>query len=84
MNNNANNTGVWPVLIVLFVFGALFAACIENNSTPTSTTFTPDTSSMEYRYAKERVKLEGYSDREAAQAADAIVRFHEAQKARKK
>ncbi len=40
------------------------------------------TDSFEYRYAKERVKLEGYSDKEAAQAAEAIIKFNNAQQNR--
>lgn len=80
--NNQNGCG----LLVAIVLGAgmllsMVESCNSNNNyTPPA----PDSSSFEHRYARERVKLEGYSDAEAKQAADAIVRFHEAQKARKR
>jgi hypothetical protein len=84
-NNNSNNGSIWPVLIVLFVIGAIVQMLTGNNSTSNTTqSYDPAPSSFEHRYVKERVKLEGYSDKEAAQAADAIMRFHEAQKARQK
>lgn len=84
MNNQQNGCG----LLIALVFGAaLLSSLAQSCSSTTTTTYTPSTpdrSSFEHRYAKERVKLEGYSDSEAQQAADAIIRFHEAQKARNK
>jgi uncharacterized membrane protein len=85
-NNNSNNGGIWPILIVVFVIGAIVQMFTGagTGSSRTTQSYSPDPSSFEHRYVKERVKLEGYSDKEAAQAADAIMRFHEAQKARQK
>lgn len=83
MNNQQNGCG----LLIALVFGAALLSSLAQSCSSTTTTYTsstPNRSSFEHRYAKERVKLEGYSDSEAQQAADAIVRFHEAQKARKK
>ncbi len=82
MTTDNNTTSMWPVLIIVLFVGALLSAMFSNNSTPTTATFEPDPTSREYRYVKERVKLEGYSDREAAQAADAIMKFHNAQQNR--
>lgn len=83
MNNQQNGCG----LLIALVFGAALLSSLAQSCSSTTTTYTPSTpdrSSFEHRYAKERVKLEGYSDSEAQQAADAIIRFHEAQKARNK
>jgi hypothetical protein len=91
MTTNGNNTGsIWPLLIGIFVFSAILQMLFGNATTTTTKTaadYTPapagvDRSSFEHRYAKERVKLEGYSDKEAQQAADAITKFHNAQKNR--
>lgn len=90
MTNNANNNGsIWPLLIGIFIFATVLQMLFGGgSSTPTtSSNYTPspagvDRSSFEHRYAKERVKLEGYSDREATQAADAIIKFHNAQQNR--
>lgn len=43
-----------------------------------------DRGSFEHRYATERLKQEGYSKAEAQQAADAIIKFHNAQQNRKR
>jgi hypothetical protein len=43
----------------------------------------PDRTSFEHRYVQERFKQEGYSQSEARQAADAIIKFHQAQEARR-
>lgn len=89
--NNNNRGSVWPLLIGIFVFSAILQMLFGNNSaTTTSNTaadYTPapagvDRSSFEHRYAKERVKLEGYSEKESQQAADAIIKFHNAQQNR--
>lgn len=86
MSNQNNNQSMWPVFLVVLFLGSLISAMFSSASSNTTTTqsYEPDTSSREYRYVKERVKLEGYSDKEAAQAADAIMKFHNAQKARQR
>jgi hypothetical protein len=90
MTTKNNNGSIWPLLIGIFVFSAILQVLFGNTTTTTTNTaadYTPtpagvDRSSFEHRYAKERVKLEGYSDKEAQQAADAITKFHNAQKNR--
>jgi hypothetical protein len=87
--SQTNNTSIWPILIgaaFLGTFVQTIAGC-DTGAPATSSNYTPapagvDRSSFEHRYAKERVKLEGYSDKEAQQAADAITKFHNAQKNR--
>ena len=87
-DNNNNSFGFFQVVFIAAILGviiAITAACARTNA-PTTQSFEPaaESTSREYRYAKERVKLEGYSDREAAQAADAIMKFHNAQQARQR
>ena len=85
MTTKNNNGSIWPLLIGIFVFSAILQMLFGNSSPTTSQTaadYAPagvDRSSFEHRYAKERVKLEGYSDKESQQAADAIIKFHNAQ-----
>lgn len=45
-----------------------------------STSYTPSRSSVEHRYATERFKQEGFSTSDAQKAADAVIKFHNAQK----
>lgn len=85
MSNQSNDfSGFWPVIFVAMILGIMLAGMFSGNTGATTQSFEPDTTSREYRYVKERVKLEGYSDREAAQAADAIMKFHNAQQARQR
>jgi uncharacterized membrane protein YjjP (DUF1212 family) len=83
----SNDSSSWPLIVFVFVVCIFISMLFGNgtnstSSTSSTSTSAPDKSSFEYRYAKERVKQEGYSDREAAQAAEAIIKFHNAQKAR--
>lgn len=79
MNNNSS--GMWTmIIIVVILFAALLGSFSDNNSTPVPAA--PDRGSFEHRYATERFKQEGFSASEAQEAADAVVRFHNAQKNR--
>jgi hypothetical protein len=86
MSQTDKHNDTLPVLIGAFALGIvvlLLAGCANNaDSTYTPPSSSVDRSSPEHRYAKERVKLEGYSDKESQQAADAIIKFHNAQKNR--
>jgi hypothetical protein len=82
MANENKDSLFWPIVIIVVIVSALSQMFNRDNNT-VATSYTPSNTSAEHRYVKERVKLEGYSDKESAQAADAIIRFHEAQKARK-
>jgi len=82
MNNQQNGCG----FLLAMIFGAALLSSMIQSCNGSSSNYVPqsNTNSFEHRYVKERVKLEGYSDAEAKQAADAIIRFHEAQKARQR
>lgn len=77
--SNSNNTSFWPLILVAAVLGALVQIIAGgNDSSPAPT----NTNSAEYRYTKERFKQEGFSNSDADTAAKAVLKFHEAQKAR--
>ena len=76
----------------VFVIGGIFLLALlanmfsgsSSSRTYSSASSGPDRSSREYRYVEERMKLEGMSGSYAKTAADAVMRFHEAQKARQR
>lgn len=81
MNNNS--TGVWSVLVIAFVLAALVMSAFSGNSgSSTSSAPAVDRGSFEHRYATERFRQEGFSSADAQQAADAVIKFHNAQKNR--
>ena len=84
MNQNNNGNGFSSVFIIALIIGILAAFAGSVNTTQQSATFEPDRSFTEHRYVKERFKLEGYSDAESRQAADAVLKFHNAQQARQR
>lgn len=57
---------------------ALFSTCNNN------THYTPkvNTDSFDYKYSKARFKAEGYSDKDSAVAAEAIMKFYQSQQNR--
>lgn len=75
-----NNMSGWMVVVLgvvaLALLGNLFSGGDSSSPPPVNR------NSVEHRYATERLRQEGYSGTEAQQAADAIIRFHEAQKNR--
>lgn len=81
---NEDMTMPWFWVIVGFIaLATLVESCKGNlggSSAPAS--YTPDRSSIEHRYATERFKQEGLSSSEAQKAADAVIKFHNAQKNR--
>jgi hypothetical protein len=82
--NRDEKQSMAPVFIIVLLIGALFSIVVANRVTTERATFAPDDSSFEHRYVKERFKLEGYNDAESKQAADAIIKFHNAQQARQR
>lgn len=77
-----NSSGLWTILIIAFVLGVAMLGAVSNNSSSTSSPAPVDRGSFDHRYATERFKQEGFSDTEAKQAADAVIKFHNAQKNR--
>lgn len=88
MSNNNNGDFSWLgfLVVAVFVLSVISAMFGNNNSGSSSSTYTssPDRGTFEHRYATERFKQEGYSTSESQQAADAVVKFLNAQEARKR
>jgi hypothetical protein len=80
-----DNPWVW-VFLGIMALGALSSMFGGGSSGGSSASYSgsPDRSSREYRYVEERMKLEGMSGSDARTAADAVMKFHEAQKARQR
>lgn len=80
-----NNSGSYPwfgfLIAAIFIF-SFISALVGGNSGSTPPPASNNT--FEHRYATERFKQEGYSQRESQQAADAVVKFLQAQEARKR
>ncbi len=86
MSKNQNNNSWSGVAIVLFVIALVltFVQSLFDKSPSSSSSYTPPRdNSFERRYVEERFKQEGYSRSESAQAADAILKFQQAQEARR-
>lgn len=77
-----NGCGFLIGLVFIATFFQMMASSCSSNNNNNNFSVPTNTDSFEYRYAKERVKLEGYSDKEASQAAEAIIKFNNAQKNR--
>ena len=87
MSRNESNSFPWVGLLIgLAVLGTFINMLAGNNGASSSATYTPsvDRGSFEHRYATERFRQEGYSAGESQQAADAVVKFLQAQEARKR
>jgi hypothetical protein len=57
----------------------------NSSSSSSRSTFQPDATdrgTFEHRYVTERFKQEGFSGSDARTAADAVIKFHNAQQAR--
>ena len=80
MSNQNGNSTIWVVVAIVFGFAMLLQLFSPNDTTPVATT--PDRTSVEHRYVTERFRQEGFNSSEAKQAADAVLKFHEAQKNR--
>lgn len=57
---NQSNGSIWGIVLGIALISGVISSCSDNVSTNSSSV---DTNSFDYRYAKERVKLEGYSDK---------------------
>lgn len=80
--NNGNTGGFWVVLAIIVgiaMLGQLIGGASNTSSSPTPAS----SGSFEHRYVQERFKQEGYNAADSRQAADAVMRFNEAQQQRK-
>jgi len=78
-------SGVWT-LIGIVVFVAFCVNLFSSGSTQTqspSSSPAPYAGSPEHRYVENRFRLEGYNAEESRQAADAVMKFHQAQQNRR-
>lgn len=82
MSQSRNNGDFWAIVLVVIGVAMFLNAIGGGGSSSTTSAPSVDRSSFEHRYATERLKQEGYNKSEAQQAADAIIKFHNAQKAR--
>lgn len=86
-DNNGQFSGVgFLAVVIVFLLALLSGMVNSNSSSSSSSSYTPavDRGSFEHRYATERFKQEGYSTSESQQAADAVLKFMQAQEARKR
>jgi len=64
--------------ILVVLFASCFIGCSDNSGGSSV-----NTNSFEYNYSKNRLKSEGFSDKDSDTAARAIMRFNEAQRNRR-
>lgn len=83
-NNNDGQMSWLGFLVVAVIVVAVFRAMLGDGGGASSQPAPVSSGTFEHRYATERFKQEGYSQRESQQAADAVVKFLQAQEARKK
>lgn len=85
-NQGQEGCGVWGTMaIILIVFTAILSAFKSDTPAPSDGKYYPANAEerAQREYAKQRIKLEGYSDADADTAADAIMKFQRAQQNRK-
>jgi len=84
-NGKQNGGGFWWVVALLFGLATILQMLGSGSSSAVSSApASVDRGSFEHRYATERFKQEGYSAEESRQAADAVIKFHNAQQNRSK
>lgn len=84
MNNNTQQQEINVATILLIGVCVLMLICGLIGCTESREYGGIDRSSSDYRYVEKRMALEGMSQKDARQAADAVMKFHEAQKARQR
>lgn len=84
-NNSSNDSGFWFWVIVIGGIMLLGQAIggNRNSSTPTSSSSSYSPTAPERVYVEQRFRNEGYSNAESQQAAEAVLKFHQAQQNRK-
>ena len=83
MSKTGDGSSFWVLVAIVVGFAMLLQAIGGNSGGSTTTSsYSPSSGTPEHRYVRERFRQEGYSDAESRQAADAIMKFHEAQKNR--
>lgn len=83
-----DNSLSMPWLVLLFIaavvaLSSLGAAINKNNASYVPSNSGVDRSTFEHRYVTERFKQEGFNKQDSQKAADAVIKFLNAQEARK-
>lgn len=81
-NPSADFGAWWMIILVAVALAALGNLFTNNAGTPPAARPSAGGNTAEHRYVHERFRQEGYSNSEAQQAADAIIKFHNAQQNR--
>lgn len=82
MSKNTGSGCATILLAIVFfgtVLGVLFPNKNRDNSVPSTSSYMTNEEKLGHDYAKIRMRQEGYSEKEAKEAADVILRFHRAQ-----
>lgn len=84
-DNSSNDGGFWFWVIIIGGIMLLGQAIGGNksSSTPTSSSSTYAPTAPERVYVEQRFRNEGYSNAESKQAAEAVLKFHQAQQNRR-
>lgn len=83
MTNNSNDKGMGAgMLLFIGVIVVTILSAMFNGNSNTQSTYTTAPSTPERRYVEGRFRAEGFSDKDSKTAADAVLKFHEAQKNR--
>ena len=79
--SDKSNGHIWLIAIVIFALVTCLQLISGNSTSDSSPPARED--SAERRYVEGKFRREGYSAKDSATAADAVLRFHRAQEARK-
>lgn len=82
MTKNTNSGCLTILMAVIFfgmILGVLFPNRNKDTSTPQNPSYLTSEEKLGHDYARARMRQEGFSDKEAKEAADVIMRFHRAQ-----
>ena len=82
-NNNYDGQYPWFGLLIVAVFILAFISALVGEKAGVSSQPAAN-NTFEHKYATQRFRQEGYSQQESQQAADAVIKFMQAQEARKR
>ena len=78
-NNNNDYSSVWLVIMLAFCLGMLGQLFQNKNTAATATSDPTPAAQSDYQRVEQRFRREGYSDSDAQTAAQAVIKFHNAQ-----
>lgn len=83
MNDDYKNASFWLIALCIVGFALFVQALTGGGSSSSSVSSAPVSTSVERTYVERRFKQEGFSNSDAATAADAVLKFQRAQDARR-